>query len=311
MQPAVAIILINWNSLEVTSDCIVSLKGIQYPNYSIVVVDNGSADGSGKALKQLHPEIILIESATNLGFSGGNNLGFDFALAKAYDYTIMLNNDTFVEPDFLDHLINYMEAHQQVGAIQPRIHFNHNRALLWNGGSYYAKWWGYFYSKGENKLPTPEHLIIKEVDWITGCAFLVKTSTLKKTGLLAENFFMYSEDVDLSFRIKALGLTLMYHGDSVIYHIAGHSNKSKTKGKEGFVHPNVHYMNQRNRLWVLKKYTPWYCIPTTLLYNSIYLCGVMGYFLVRRRFSKLRAVFNAVTDGLKGNISYLRNNESN
>ncbi|WP_438946850.1 glycosyltransferase family 2 protein [Sediminibacterium sp.] len=303
MQPAVAIILINWKSLEVTSDCIVSLKGIQYANYSIVVVDNGSADGSGRALKQLHPEIILIESATNLGFAGGNNLGFRYALEHAYDYTIMLNNDTFVEPDFLHHLVDYMEAHPEVGAIQPRIHFNHDRSLVWNGGSYYAKWWGYFYTKGENKLPNPEHLIIKEVDWITGCAFLLKTSTLEKTGLLAENFFMYSEDVDLSFRIKALGLTLMYHGDSVIYHIAGQSNKSKTKGKEGFVHPNVHYMNQRNRIWVLKKYTPWYCIPTVLAYNLVYLLGVLAYFLVRRRFSKFKIVLKAIKDGLIGSIN--------
>ncbi|BDQ13376.1 glycosyltransferase family 2 protein [Sediminibacterium sp. TEGAF015] len=302
MQPSVAIILINWNSLEVTSDCIVSLKGIQYANYSIVVVDNGSADGSGKALKQLHPEIILIESATNLGFAGGNNLGFDYALAQAYDYTIMLNNDTLVEPDFLSHLVQYMEAHPQVGAIQPRIHFNHNRDLLWNGGSYYAKCWGYFYSKDENKIPSPESLTIKEVDWITGCAFLTKTKTLQQTGLLAEQFFMYSEDVDLSFRIKALGLSLVYHGDSVIYHIAGQSNKSKTKGKEGFVNPNVHYMNQRNRIWVLKKYTPWYCIPTVLTYNLIYLLGVLAYFLVRRRFSKFKIVLKAIKDGLLGNI---------
>lgn len=302
MQSSVAIILINWNSLEVTSDCIISLKGIQYANYSIVVVDNGSADGSGKALKQLHPEIVLIESSTNLGFAGGNNLGFDYALAQAYDYTIMLNNDTLVEPDFLGHLVQYMEANPHVGAIQPRIHFNHNRALLWNGGSYYAKWWGYFYTKGENKLPNPEHLIIKEVDWITGCAFLTKTKTLQQTGLLAEKLFMYSEDVDLSFRIKALGQSLVYHGDSIIYHIAGQSNKSKTKGKEGFVNPNVHYMNQRNRIWVLKKYTPWYCIPTVLAYNLIYLLGVLAYFLVRRRFSKFKIVLKAIKDGLLGNI---------
>lgn len=302
MQSSVAIILINWNSLEVTSDCIISLKGIQYANYSIVVVDNGSADGSGKALKQLHPEIVLIESSTNLGFAGGNNLGFDYALAQAYDYTIMLNNDTLVEPDFLSHLVQYMEAHPQVGAIQPRIHFNHNRALLWNGGSYYAKCWGYFYSKDENKIPSPESLAIKEVDWITGCAFLTKTKTLQQTGLLAEQLFMYSEDVDLSFRIKALGLSLVYHGDSVIYHIAGQSNKSKTKGKEGFVNPNVHYMNQRNRIWVLKKYTPWYCIPTVLAFNTAYLLSVLGYFVVRRRFSKFKIVLKAIKDGLLGNI---------
>lgn len=303
MQPSVAIILVNWNSLEVTSDCIVSLKNIQYPNYSIIVVDNASEDQSGKALKQLHPEIKLIESPTNEGFSGGNNLGMGYALEQGFDYTILLNNDTFVEPDFLNYLIDYMEAHPSVGAIQPRIHFNHNRNLIWNGGSYFAKWWGILYSKDANQLPSAASLQIKQVDWITGCAFLTRTSILKKIGFLSPNMFMYSEDVDLSFRIKALGYQLVYHGESVIYHIAGMSNKSKTKGKEGFVHANVHYYNQRNRLWILKKYTPWYCIPTAVLCNIFYISGIIGYFAARRRFTKLKAVMKAVRDGLTGHIA--------
>lgn len=302
MQPTVAIILVNWNSFEVTNDCIISLKGIQYAAHTIVVVDNGSADGSGKQLKALHPEIVLIESATNQGFTGGNNLGFAYSLENGFDYSMMLNNDTFVEPDFLDHLVHYMEAHPKVGVIQPRIHFNHDRALLWNGGSYHTKWLGYLYTKGFNKKPSQSYLKIKPVDWVTGCAFFTRNSILRTTGLLAQNMFIYSEDVDLSFRIKALGYTLMYHPDSVIYHIAGMSNKSKTKGKEGFVNPIVHYLNQRNRIWILKKYTPWYCAPTVILSNIFYISGIIGYFAARRRFTKLKAVGRAVWDGLTGAI---------
>jgi GT2 family glycosyltransferase len=303
MQPTVAIILVNWNSFEVTNDCIISLKGIQYAAHTIVVVDNGSADGSGKQLKALHPEIVLIESATNQGFTGGNNLGFAYSLENGFDYSMMLNNDTFVEPDFLDHLVHYMEAHPKVGVIQPRIQFNHNRTLLWNGGSYFAKWWGILYSKGFNQTPTQANLAITKVDWITGCAFFTRNAILKQTGLLAPNMFMYSEDVDLSFRIKALNYPLVYHPDSVIYHIAGMSNKSKTKGKEGFINANVHYYNQRNRIWILKKYTPWYCIPTVLFCNIFYITGIIGYFTIRRRFSKLKAVVRAVKDGLTGRIA--------
>jgi GT2 family glycosyltransferase len=302
MQPTVAIILVNWNSFEVTNDCIISLKAIHYAAHTIVVVDNGSVDGSGKQLKALHPEIVLIESATNQGFTGGNNLGFAYSLENGFDYSMMLNNDTFVEPDFLDHLVHYMEAHPTVGVIQPRIHFNHDRALLWNGGSYHTKWLGYLYTKGFNKKPTQPYLQIKAVDWVTGCAFFTRNSILQTTGLLAQNMFIYSEDVDLSFRIKALDYQLMYHPDSVIYHIAGMSNKSKTKGKEGFVNPIVHYLNQRNRIWILKKYTPWYCAPTVILCNIFYISGIIGYFAARRRFTKLKAVGRAVWDGLKGSI---------
>lgn len=310
MQSAVAIIIINWNSLELTSNCISSLKGIEYANYSIIVVDNASADGSGKALKALFPEIVLIEAPENLGFAGGNNLGFRYAIASAHEYILMLNNDTFVEPDFLRHLIEYMNQHPEVGAIQPRIHFNHDRKILWNGGSYYSKCIGWSFSKGFAKTPSEETLRIKEVDWITGCAFLTRVDILKQTGLLVEKLFMYFEDVDLSFRIKSKGYLLVYHGGAVVYHIAGQSNKSKTKGKEGFVNSIVHYLNQRNRIWILKKYTPWYCIPTTLIFNTLYTGAIIAYFLIRNRFSKLKAVLSGVKDGLKGNIVYLRNNES-
>lgn len=303
MQPTVAIILVNWNSFDVTNDCIISLKEIQYAAHTIVMVDNGSTDGSGKQLKQLHPEIVLIESATNQGFTGGNNLGFEYSIQQGFDYSLLLNNDTFVEPDFLNHLVNYMEAHPKVGIVQPRIHFNHDRSLLWNGGSYYSKWLGFLYTKGFNRKPSAKYLQFKEVDWITGCAFLTKNNILRKTGLLAPNMFIYSEDVDLSFRIKALGYQLIYHPHSVIYHIAGMSNKSKTKGKEGFVNPIVHYLNQRNRIWLLKKYTPWYCVPTATLCNIFYISLIMGYFAVRRRFTKLKAVISAVKDGLSGHIA--------
>ncbi len=302
MQPTVAIILVNWNSFDVTNDCIESLKSIDYTSYSIVVVDNGSVDGSGDQLLQLHPEIVLIKSETNQGFTGGNNLGFEYSLKHGFDYSMMLNNDTFVEPNFLSALINYMEGQPSVGIIQPRIQFNHNRSVLWNGGSYYHKWLGFLYTKGFNKLPSAAHLQIKEVDWVTGCAFLTRNAILRRTGLLAQNMFIYSEDVDLSFRIKALGFKLVYHPDAVIYHIAGMSNKSKTKGKEGFVNPIVHYLNQRNRIWILKKYTNWYHAPTVILANIFYISLILGYFAARRRFTKFKTVVRAVQDGLKGSI---------
>ncbi len=100
MQSSVAIILVNWNSFDVTDNCIKSLKNIDYKNHQVLVVDNGSVDDSGDRLFLDHPEITLIKSATNQGFTGGNNLGFQYAIQHGFTYSIMLNNDTFVEPDF-------------------------------------------------------------------------------------------------------------------------------------------------------------------------------------------------------------------
>ncbi|OYU55983.1 MAG: hypothetical protein CFE25_01695 [Chitinophagaceae bacterium BSSC1] len=304
MQPSVAIILVNWNSFDVTNDCIESLKKVDYKGHQVLVVDNGSIDGSGEKLFTLHPEITLIKSETNQGFTGGNNLGFQYAIKNGFHYSIMLNNDTFVEPDFLTHLVNYMELHPNTGAIQSRIHYNHNRAILWNGGSYYSSWSGFAYTKGINQIPSKAYLQIKTVDWVTGCAFFVRNSVLEQTGLLAQNMFIYSEDVDLSFRIKSMGYSLIYHPDSIVYHIAGMSNKSKTKGKEGFLNPIVHYLNFRNRIWLLKRYTKWYQAPTVFICNIFYYSLILGYFAARWRPQKLKASLRAIRDGITHSIKY-------
>lgn len=302
MQPTVAIVLVNWNSYAVTNDCIQSLYHITYSNFTIIVVDNGSTDGSGAALEKDHPTATVLYNEKNTGFTGGNNTGLAYAIKQGFDYIMMLNNDTFVAPNFLEPLVNYMEANPNTGIIQPRIHFNHDRTLLWDGGSYFSKWLGYAYTKGYNKKPSEEFLTIKEVDWITGCGFLTRNKVLKQSGLLIEKMFIYSEDVDLSFRIKALGYSLIYHPDSVIYHIAGMSNKSKVKGKEGYVTPFVHYLNIRNKIWLLKKYTSWYHAPTVILTSIAYNLSLMAYFTVRGRFKKLKTAFKAIKDGLTDSI---------
>lgn len=298
MTEKVAIILVNWNSFELTNGCILSLKKIDYTNYDIIVVDNGSADGSCEKLKAQHPDIILIMSEVNSGFTGGNNLGLEYSLKTGYTYSLILNNDTFVEPDFLSHLVSYMNAHPETGAIQPRIFFNHDRKLLWNSGSYYNQFFGYTYTKGYNRRGNSSDENVKEVDWITGCALLTRNSILEKTGLLTEKFFIYYEDVDLSFRIRKEGYKLIYYPKSVIYHIAGMANRNIIKGKEGFLNPVVHYLNVRNSLWLIKTYTPWYFIPGVFIYNFLRNIVLIAYFALRFRFEKLLAVLKGVRDGL-------------
>lgn len=197
-----------------------------------------------------------------------------------------------------------MDATPQTGAVQPRIFYQHDRHLLWNGGSYYNWFLGLSYTQGEGKPSHPKYCIRKEVDWITGCAFLVRNSVLQQSGLLADSMFLYNEDVDLSFRIHRLGYRLIYEPAAVIYHIAGMSTKSRVRSGEGYIHPLAHYYNQRNRLWILKQYTPWYCIPGVVLFNFGYLVMVLGYFTVRGRFQKLKAVVRAIKDGIFTSIQY-------
>ena len=299
-QKKLAIVIINWNSYDLTSDTLASLSSTSYKNYDIIVVDNFSTDNSAAQLENNFSSIILLRSDENKGFTGGNNLGFEYAMNKGYEYVMMLNNDVAVESNFLEPLVTKLDMDEKIGGVQPLIYFYHDRELVWNAGSRYNAIFGIpyilgYYRKDKGQLQRKKQ---KSIDWITGCAFMIRTEVLKKVGVLKQDFFIYYEDVDLSFRIKAAGYDLVYEASSVVYHKTGMSHKSKEKLKEGYLNPKVHYLNARNRLFVLKEYTQKIAIPTVILYQIIYFFGISFYFIFRRRWQKLKAWNNGIKDGL-------------
>ncbi len=303
MNEQTAIILVNWNGYECTKNCIESLKAMPFRKYDIILVDNNSKDNSGDILASAYPDLIYLKLPDNRGFTGGNNAGINYSLNRNYKYTLLLNNDTFVEPNFLKILARHLDEHDEIGAIQPKIYFNHNRQLLWNGGSWFNPWTGNDYVEGTGKKKSKTSEVLKEPDWLTGCALMLRNDVIRKTGLLDESLFMYYEDVDYSFRIKAQGYKLVYHPESIIYHIAGASTRAREKGKEGFLNPIVHYYLIRNRIWVLKKYLKPRHKATAAFFISIYLIGTLTYFLFRRRIVKLKTGLKAINDGLKGSMT--------
>ncbi|MBU3745083.1 MAG: glycosyltransferase family 2 protein [Sediminibacterium sp.] len=303
-----AIILVNWNSFDLTAQCIRSLQQILDPDsVSIILVDNNSADGSGAALQTAFPGIAYIQANDNLGFTGGNNLGIAYAIQENCEYTLLLNNDTTVAPDFLVPLLQCMDTHPEIGAVQPLIYYHHQPTTIWNGGSYYHEWLGHpsirYIGKQLPNTPLQNQQPVS-VDWITGCAFLARTALLREMGGLSNNLFMYFEDIDISFRIREKGYQLKLIPQSAIWHVGGMSNKNKEKTKEGFVNPVVHYLNIRNRIWIIKHYTRLYNLPTVLIFNCLYIAGILLYFLVRVRWGKFQTACKALLDGLLGQIEY-------
>jgi len=299
-HPSVAIIVINWNNYFYTSGCLDSLRQIDYPNYKVIVVDNGSHDGSDVQLEAIYPEILLLRNENNKGFTGGNNRGIEWALNNGFEYLMLLNNDTEVEPDFLSELIRGIEGDPTIGAIQPKFYFLSNKELVWNAGGKIIKSLGVVLTVGVNNKSNQNLETSGETAWITGCGFLVRSSIIKKIGGLNERFFMYYEDVDWSLKIKSLGYKLWYCPSSIVYHEAGVSNKSEV-GKEGVLNPQVHYFAARNNLLLLRKYTPWYFIPTVTIFQMAKYASYISYFLVRKRFIKIRSICKGLKDGLSTN----------
>lgn len=300
MPKRVAVIVVHLHGFEVTNGCLFSLAASGCTDLDVVLVDNGSSNGSAAQLLAAHPYIKLLRSPHNAGFTGGNNLGMQYALKEGYEFVLLLNNDTFVSPGFLEPMLRYLEQNRKVAAVQPKIFFHHDRNKLWSAGSFYNKILGFTYTRGLNKGNQPVYDTPLAVDWISGCALLVRSAVLRQTGLFDPNMFLYFEDADLSFRIRKAGYGLAYVPASVIYHIAGASGKRE--GQKNTVQPFVYYYNLRNRIWFLKKYSAWYLLPTVVLANSFYIGALIGFFLLRGRTAKFKAVLNALKDGWRGKI---------
>lgn len=299
-SPSVAVILINWNNYEDSKKCLNSLQRCTYANFKTIIVDNFSQDGSGLRLENEFREFAhFIFNSANLGFSGGNNVGFRYALAEGFEYVMELNNDTEVEPDFLTNLVFSIHGKEEYGGSQPLIFYNQERRhIIWNAGGKLIPTLGLSLTKLEGKQ-RPNSLIGQETDWITGCAFLIKAEVLRKTGLLKEFFFFGSfEDVDLSTRIRNAGYKLWFEPASVIYHSVGNSTKTKDKGKEGFLNPVVHYLAQRNQMIYINHHTPKKFIPLAVVVQFGKMLIYSAYFVAKWRPNKMKLAWKGFRDGL-------------
>jgi GT2 family glycosyltransferase len=299
MQHKIAVIIINWNSYLHSKNCLRSLNETNLKDFDTILIDNASSDGSAEKLKHEFNNLLIFTTSSNLGFSCANNLGIQFALDRQYEYILMLNNDVFVDQNFIYHLKNYLDFHPDVGAVQPMIYHHPERTRIWNGGGSFNS----ILAKSFSNTRFDSNLLPRQVDWISGCAFMVRASVLRKTGLFNEKYFVYHEDVDLSFRIRGAGYKLIYIPLSIIYHIGGGSINSIKKQKEGYQISEVHYYNTRNQIWIIRTWIKWYKKPTAILYHALYSLSLVAYFLIRLRWNKLKAVVKGFIHGFTINYT--------
>jgi len=242
MHPKVFIIILNWNGCNDTIECIESLIKIDYPNFSVVVVDNASSDNSIDIIPRKYRDIAFIEVKKNLGFAGGNNIGIKYALEHGADYVLLLNNDTTVEPNFLSELVNAAEANKKIGILGPKIYFYSEPVRIWFGGGKLnllrTKGTHADYMKIDNKELAAK--VPLKTKYITGCCLLIKKEVIQKVGLMSEDYFLYYEDVDWCLRVKKAGWQIFFVPSSMIYH-----KQSRSAGEHTF--PYIYY-HSRNGL---------------------------------------------------------------
>jgi len=240
--PKVVVVVLSWNGRTDTLACLDSLTAIDYPNWEVIVVDNGSEDGSVDAVRKAHPAVTVIESAENLGFAGGNNLGIQAALHRAADFILLLNNDTIVAPDLLGAFVASARDHPDAAALSGKIYFLSDPQRPWYAGVRWNPSDAAFEHVGQGVVDSGDCFEqVRETDYACGCAMFLRASTVRAIGPLDERFFLLFEDTDWCFRAKGAGFRCLFVPRARLWH-----RVSASLGGPGV--PLFEYFYARNRL---------------------------------------------------------------
>ncbi|MBN8619086.1 MAG: glycosyltransferase family 2 protein [Anaerolineae bacterium] len=255
MQPNVSIIVLNYNGREDTLACLRSLQHVTYPNLRVVMVDNASTDGTVEAVRAAHPEVTILETGANLGFTGGNNAAIKEAIQQGADYVMLLNNDTIVAPDFVSVMVEVMEKDPTIGVTGPMIYYYSNPEVIWSAGGEIDWKHGTTSMIGLNEVDLSQFgLSPRGVDFISGCALMARREVWEKVGLLDDQFFMYYEETEWCVRAGRAGYKLAVVPMAMIWH--------RISIEERAVSPRTYYYMVRNRLLFLHKtratYQSWF-----------------------------------------------------
>lgn len=231
----VSVVIVNWNAKHDVLKAVASVVAkTQDLAYEIIVVDNASSDGSVAALRERFPNLTIIASAKNRGFNGGNNLG----IAKAQgEYILLLNPDTELSNNAIKILADYLDAHQEVGAVGPKI-LNDDGSIQLTCARRMPTWWtefneahllgrvfpsSHFFT--DNEIRFWDHRDSRPIEALSGACMLFRKTVIEKRGMLDERYFIYGDDLDLCMQVAKAGYTLFYNSDAVIVHHGGHSTR--------------------------------------------------------------------------------------
>jgi len=274
-HPSVAVVILSWNGRKFLEQFLPSLLKTTYSNVSYYVADNASTDNTVEFLKDSFPLLKIIQIKKNYGFAEGYNI----ALKQVdSDYYVLLNQDVEVTPNWIEPIVSLMENNQKVAACQPKMLEFHNRELFEYAGAaggfldkhIYAFCRGRFFKTNEKDVG--QYNCASEIVWASGACMFIRSRLFHTIGGLDADFFAHFEEIDLCWRLKNAGYSIMYCPESVIYHVGG---GSLPQGN-----PRKTFLNYRNNMSALVKNLPSenvfnlvlirYCLDIISAYKSLF-----------------------------------------
>lgn len=239
-HPLASIIVLTWNQRDLTLDCLASLVQMTYPadRLLLIVVDNGSADGTAQAIRERYPQAVVLENGENLGFAEGNNVGIRYAMEHGAEYVMLLNNDTVVDLAMLTELLTVAEGDPTIGIVGPKMLYFDPPDVIWCAGNK-IDWdrGGLIRLQAEERDAGAEQTP-SEVDYITGCGICLRRAVIEQIGMLDPRFFIYYEESDWCLRARQAGWRVLYVPQARLWH--------KVSAAMGTASPATDYYMARN-----------------------------------------------------------------
>ncbi len=258
-NPLVSFLTVNYQQAEVTGDLLRSLEALSYPHWECIVVDNGGPESNLEQICAPYDWVKFIRSDENLGFAGGNNLGYP---ACKGDYIFLINNDTEVPEGFLEPILNFAEQHPQLGALSPLIHYYEPKGVVqYAGATPMNKITLRNSGIGVGEVDKGQFKKAYQVPFTHGAAMLLPRKVIEQVGLMREDYFLYYEELDWCERIRQAGFEIWFVGHSYLWH--------KESVSTGVNSPLKTYYLNRNRLLFARRNYPWYIRLLNYLYFSL------------------------------------------
>lgn len=277
---AIAIIL-NWNGSDDTLSCIRSLRDITYPNFGVIVVDNGSTDDSVQQITAGAPDVEVLRNPSNLGFSGGNNIGIKAALQRGADFVWLLNSDVRVDASALEQLVRVASSDPSIGAVGSVIYDMEepSNVQAW-GGAHVTRLTG-------RAVRHTQKAEASRIHYLIGASVLIRSSALRAIGLLDEDYFMYWDDADLGFRLRKAGWRLALADRAKVWH--------KEAGSLGKGSPEIDAMFSHSAVLFYRRH---FSVPLVPIVLNVMARSIRR--MARGDWQRLGAVWRGTLLGLRG-----------
>ncbi|MBS1902334.1 MAG: glycosyltransferase family 2 protein [Bacteroidetes bacterium] len=295
--PRIGIVLVHLNAYADSALCLQSLESMTYPNAEIIVVDNGSTDGTGYRLREEFPAVTHLRSEENLGFTGGNNIGIEYSMSHGCDHVLLLNNDTIITPGFLEPLVERLLSLDTIAAVSGKIYYYPSAMggrdkIIWYAGAF-QKWHTGYHHVGVFEEDRGQFDTACTTEYASGCLMLMRGDLIKTLGGLSKEYFIYWEESDWCMRARERGYSCWYEPRAVIYH----NFKSAPHGKET---PFYMYMQTRNSFIFARKHFHGSVWLRYIAFYPLYLLNFYVDLLRSKNFRGAKALVFGIIDYFRG-----------